>query len=124
MLDKRTGALLAALNALCENGGYKILSLKDILGKMPPELHAEESDVRSGLCALREREYIRVKYEDDREFCLCTLPKGRFFYENRAEERDEGAKVKRKFFLSGFFGSLAGGVLAALAALAVLLLAG
>ncbi|PWM71806.1 MAG: hypothetical protein DBX59_07940 [Bacillota bacterium] len=121
MLDKRTGALLNALNALCENGAYKILSMEDILEKMPTNLYVAEEDVRNGLSALREREFIRVKYEDEREFCLCTLPKGRFIYESKNEEREEEEKTRRKCFIYGFFGALVGGLFAALAAALVLL---
>ncbi len=118
MLDKRTGALMNALNALCENGAYKILSVEDILAKLPARLGAGERDVREGLEELRRREYIRVKYEDDAEFCLCTLPKGRLFYESREEERESSAKARRRCFLSGFLGGAAGSLLAAAAAAA------
>ncbi len=116
MLDKRTGALLNALNALCENGAYKILSMEEILEKMPLKTAADAAEIRSGLHALCEREYIRVKYEDEREVCLCTLPKGRFFYESMEDKKEESVKVRKKYFFHAFFGALIGGMLAALAA--------
>lgn len=78
MIDKRTGELLNVLNSYCEGGSYKILSVGDILMRMPKKLGMDEDALRESLKVLQEREFIRVKYEDETEFCLCTLPKADF----------------------------------------------
>ncbi len=121
MIDKRTGELLNLLNGYCAGGSYKILSVGELLAGLPKKLGMDEDALRESLKALQEREYIRVKYEDETEFCLCTLPKGRFLYENKEEAREEKVKSRRSYFASAFFGAFFGSA-AAIALAAVIFL--
>lgn len=119
MIDKRTGELLNLLNGYCAGGSYKILSVGELLAGLPKKLGMDEDALRESLKVLQEHEYIRVKYEDETEFCLCTLPKGRLLYENKAEAREENVKARRSYFASAFFGAFFGSA-AAIAIVAIL----
>ena len=122
MIDKRTGELLNVLNSYCEGGSYKILSVGDILMRMPKKLGMDEDALRESLKVLQEREFIRVKYEDETEFCLCTLPKGRFLYESKEEQREETVKTRRAYCAYGFLGAFLGSALAVAVAAVVFML--
>ncbi len=82
----------------------------------------DEDALRESLKVLQEREFIRVKYEDETEFCLCTLPKGRFLYESKEEQREETVKTRRAYFAYGFLGAFLGSALAVAVAAVVFML--
>lgn len=108
MLDRITGELLNVLNGFCEGGSYKVVTVEELISAMPKKMPIHEDALRESLKALQKKDFIRVKYEDEVEFCLCTLPKGRFFYENKQDEAKDVASVKRKYFLYSFFGGFSG----------------
>ncbi|MBQ0099476.1 MAG: hypothetical protein KBS91_02885 [Firmicutes bacterium] len=109
MLDKRSFALLDVINNICLNSGYKVIEFKTLVDKMPKGFGSEEDGVKESIVALSEREYISVKYEDEKEICLSPLPKGRLVFEAKTEEELQTKKNKRKYFCSAFFGAVFGG---------------
>lgn len=111
MLDRRTGELLNVLNNFCADGSYKVVTVEELISAMPKKLAVHEDALRESLKDLQEKDFIRVKYEDEVEFCLCTLPKGRFFYENKVDEKKEVVSAKRKYFFYSFFGGFFGSAL-------------
>ena len=86
MLDKRCLALLNILNSECVNSGYKVVSIEDFVLSMPLSFGIDFDGVRECLYTLSEKEYISVKYQDEKEVCLCPLTKGRLVFENKIEE--------------------------------------
>lgn len=124
MLDKRSLSLLGYIDKECSGGGYKIFSVAELLASFPPEFGSDEEGVADCLRALSEKEYISVKYADEREVCLSPLPKGRLVFENKAEEETERARAEKRYFLYSFFGAIAGGAAVMLLAVTVFLLAG
>lgn len=109
MLDKRSFALLDVINNICLNSGYKVIEFKTLVDKMPKGFGIDEDGVRECIVALSEREYVSVKYEDDKEICLSPLPKGRLVFETKTEEELLTKRNKRKYFCSAFFGAVFGG---------------
>ena len=83
MIDNRS---LALLNILCLNSNgsdYKVFDVIDLLNQMPKEFSTDKSLIENGLNFLSERDYISVKYQDDKEVCLALTQKGRLVFEKR-----------------------------------------
>jgi hypothetical protein len=125
MLDKRTLKLLDILNNECQGSGYKVFSLVDLALSLPERLKMDEFGVRECLSVLATREYISVKYEDEKEICLRPLSKGRFVFENRIDEEIEKNKWAKKYLIFSALGSFVGsGVAIAIAQLMTLIFGG
>ena len=112
MLDKRCFALLNYFTAECHNTGYKVFETEEILSKMPKEFGMDGEGLKECVYSLCERDYISVKYYDEKEVCLSPLPKGRLVFENRAEEELAEKKAVKRYFAYSFFGGAVGGALA------------
>lgn len=107
MLDERTFALLNAINLECQNGGYKVFLIKDLLYSVD-KYSFDEYDFLESIERLKNHQYISVKYQDDNEICLAPLIKGRIESENRLEKQIERIEDQRKYFLYSFLGGLLG----------------
>ena len=114
MLDKRCLTLLNIINLQCVNSGYKIFSIEDLVLSMPSYLSMDSEQVLQCIKTLTDKEYISVKYQDEREICTCPLTKGRLVFENRLEEEMQKTLDRKRYFLYSFLGGLLGGSLASL----------
>lgn len=115
MLDRRTSLLLGKINALCEEGSYKIVEESELLSCFPTKLKADAEGLRQMLRFLRENRYIDIRYAEDGVYCLCPLPEGRRYFEG--ETQTEGGFFRRRAFMlftaaGAFFGALLGSVAA------------
>lgn len=118
MIDAKTTAVLAHLNALCEGGGYKIIEEKDVLSALSGEEQIESTTFREIMRFLTEREWVSVKYEGEGQYCLSVLPKGRTILETQGAKQTENHPFTLKSpFTAGFLGGLTGALLGALIAL-------
>ncbi len=124
MLDRRTLKLLDVINNECAGGGYKVFAISDLVLAMPEHFAIDGEGVRQCVLALREREYISVKYQDETEICLSPLPKGRFVFENRLDQEIEGQIKAKKYFIYSAFGGAVGSGIVTLIALLVFFLLG
>lgn len=109
MLDKRTLSLLKIIDSETVSGGYKVFSFSDLVSAMPSYFDVDESGIRDLLKDLYDKEYLSVKYEDDKEVCLSPLPKGRLVFENIIDEEIEKSRSARKYFFYSFMGAASGG---------------
>lgn len=123
MLDKRTLALLEYINGEC-GGGYKIFSTEELINALPAVFGADAEGVRECVKTLSERDYISVKYQDEKEVCLSPLMKGRLVFENRIDDEIEKVRSERRYFVFSFVGALSGGVLAGLITAVILFIFG
>ncbi len=115
MIDAKTTAVLAHLNALCEGGGYKIVEEKDVLSALSGEEQIESTTFREIMRFLTEREWISVKYEGEGQYCLAVLPKGRTVLESQGAKGTENNPFALKSpFTAGFLGALFGALLGAI----------
>ncbi len=124
MLDKRCLKLLDILNGECLNSGYKVIEIPALIAAMPAPFGMDEEALRECLETLSSREYISVKYEDEKEVCLCPTPKGRLVFENRIDDEIIEHRSRKYYFLYSFLGSAFGGALTALIAFLISLLGG
>ena len=93
MLDKQTSILLANLNSICQDGSYKVIDKKDLINLNSKKYKLDEDSLKAMIEHLQERNYLSIKYSDDKVYCLSVLPKGRLF----DEKSKELAKEKRKY---------------------------
>ena len=93
MLDKQTSILLANLNSICQDGSYKVIDKKDLINLNSKKNKLDEDSLKAMIEHLQERNYLSIKYSDDKVYCLSVLPKGRLF----DEKSKELAKEKRKY---------------------------
>lgn len=123
MLDKRTGALLFQINALCKEGGYKIIEERELLSRQSGSAEDKECLSRT-LSYLKERGYIDIRYAEEGVYCLCPLPDGRLYFENVLRERSEDSRRRRSMFALTLAGAFVGSFVGALLVWLIGLLAG
>ena len=121
MLDSKSTSVLIAINSLCKDG-YKVLSLTEILSTLPKELSFSQITLCQTLSELDYKGYISIKYQDDSEVCLSTLPKARLILEQTAKEIEQSLKDNRLNFKNACLGSLCGGLLSDVIIAVVLLI--
>lgn len=119
MLDKKTLLLLNIINDACDNGGYKIFEISELISLFPSDVSIDSNALRESVKTLSEHGYLSVKYEDENEFCLMPLPSGRAKTELDKNER-ESTKIRNRYqFFYSFLGSLIGGVTTLIIALLI-----
>jgi len=111
MLDKRTTFVLSAINKMCEEGTYKILEADEILKFLPSKFKTEADGLKQMIKYLKERSYVEIKYSDDKEYCICPLPKGRLYFEQEKSEKKESKIKFKQFFWTAFIGALSGSII-------------
>lgn len=112
MLDKRTEKALSIINTQCEEGSYKVLDANELLSLFPAKYRPDREGLNDIINYLCEREYIKIKYSDDKVYCLSPLPKGRLYHENAVLEQKNKFSYNR-LVLAAFIGSVFGGLLGA-----------
>lgn len=118
-MDKITEKLLKIINELCQENSYKVFENSEILSKMPKKYNLGVEDLKNMIKYLAERDYIDVKFIDDKNLCVASLPKGRLHFENILNQ-NKTTSAYRKLFLASIMVS---GIMAFLGAfLAVYLL--
>ena len=121
MLDQRTLTLLNILNNECNNGGYKVFSIDELLLSFPPPFIVDRQDFYDSLAILCSQEYVSIKYQDDVEICLSVLSKARRLLESRLESEIERHSLERRYFVFAFLGGVLGGVISVFLSLIILL---
>ena len=112
MLDKRCIALLDYLNKESLSDSYKVFDIEDIIASMPAQFGFDRDSIGECIRALSEREYISVKYQDEKEVCLLPLTKGRLVFENRIDNEISKRQAERRYFFYSFIGGVSGALLA------------
>lgn len=116
MLDKRTSFVLEGINKLCEEGSYKVIETEEILKNIPTKFMVEEDGLKQMIKYLKDREYIDIKYNDEKVYCLCPLPKGRLYFEQEYSSKKDSSKKFKQFLWTAFFGAMAGSIIGGLIA--------
>ena len=111
MLEKRCLALLEYLNKQCLKSGYKVFSIKELASIMPSYFNIDESGILECVVALKERDYISLKYFDEQEVCLCPSTKGRLVFENRLDDEIDKKRTQKRYFLYSFLGGFSGALI-------------
>lgn len=117
-MDLRTEKFFELINDLCKDGNYKVLEIAEILAMLPKKYHFSYEDLQNMLKYLTEHDFIDVKFVDEKNLCVASLPKGRLHLENQLKE-DKASDTYRKLFISSIVVS---GLMAFLGAFVAVLL--
>ena len=119
MLDKLNTKIIRVLNSMCDNSStYKILSLSDIIQKVGKGSKMDIESLTKNLEFLSGRDYIDIKYIDEKDVCLALLSKARIH-----DEEVEGVKKeKQKYYKLATFSSIVSAVAAFLGAFLAIVL--
>lgn len=99
-MDKRTEKLLKIINELCNEGSYKVVEVSEVLSKLPKKFNLSVEDLQNMVKYLEERDYIDVKFIDDKNMCVSSLPKGRLHFENILSQNKITNAYKKLFICS------------------------
>ena len=110
MLDNRTDVLLNYINTECCEGSYKIFSPSELMSAFPEKFAIDFDGLLLILNYLKDREYIAVKYTDDKAVCLSPLPKGRIYHEEQVLKDKQEYTYKRMVYVA-FLGAVLGGII-------------
>ncbi len=124
MLDKRSFALLNAINNECDNSGYKIFSFDELISNLPIKLMLEREGLIERLNALSNHEFISLKYLGEDEVCLRPLIKGRMAIENKTDREKNELKAERKYLIFSLLGGFLGGLISGILPFVIKLLGG
>lgn len=111
MLDKKSTAVLKALNKLAMSSAYKVVTSDEILSTLSQKSQFDADSINEIISYLEKQEYINIKFSEENTYCYSLLPKARIFLEQ------EGGKVKPKkstlpflnyiyIFIASFLGTM------------------
>ncbi len=90
MLDKLSQKIITVLNEISDNSStYKIFSLSDIITKLGKKYKVDAVNMIKNLEYLAERDYIDIKYIDEKDVCLALLSKARIHDEEVKQVKKE-----------------------------------
>ena len=96
MLDKLNNKIIKVLNEMCDNSStYKILSISDIISKIGKNFNVDAEALTKNFDYLSSRDYIDVKYMDEKDVCLALLSKARIHDEEVTQVKKEKLKYLR-----------------------------
>lgn len=116
VLDERSSRLLAAINGICENGGYRIIEERELLGAFSAADGVDGARLSEMLSRLETQRYLEIRYAEDGEYCLRPLSAGVRYSEQERGEKREAFRRRREAALFALAGGAVGGFLGALIA--------
>lgn len=100
MLDKLTSKILESIVNLCNDDGYKVLSLQDISANLPKKYNLANDTLKSNISYLSNHEYIEIKYMEGDVVCLRLLPKSRIYFEDELDYDRQYKATKKLIIIS------------------------
>ena len=93
MLDKKTTAVLKALNKLSEGSAYKVITVDDVINALTQKSQYDSEGVRHIIDFLEKQEYINIKFSEDNTYCYSLLPKARIYLEQETKSRTQKKSI-------------------------------
>ncbi len=112
MLDKKTTAVLKALNKLSEGSAYKVITVDDVLNALTQKSQYDSESVRQIIDFLEKQEYINIKFSEDNTYCYSLLPKARICLEQETKTRTKKQPFPCLSYLFTILASFIGTMLA------------
>lgn len=81
MLDKKTTAVLKALNKLSEGSAYKVITSEEILMSLTQKSQYNADSIKQIIEFLEKQEYLNIKFCEENTYCYALLPKARIYLE-------------------------------------------
>ncbi len=111
MLDKKSIAVLKALNKLAGESAYKVVTSDEIINTLVKKSQYDPDAIKQIMDFLEKQEYINIKFSEENTFCYSILPKGRIVLEQSSgkitEQKKPNAILQYVFVgVASFVGSL------------------
>ncbi len=97
MLDKKTIAVLKALNRLADGNAYKVITSEEVLMCLTQKSQFDVDSIKQIIAFLEKQEYVNIKFSEENTYCYSLLPKARIFLE---QETNKPKAKKTKFSYS------------------------
>ena len=93
MLDVRSKEVLKHLISIC-GSSYQVIEIADICEALQKKYRLDKDMVVQIVRHLASLDYISVKYQDSKVFCLTSLPLGRQLVEAELDSIKNRKKIK------------------------------
>lgn len=117
MLDKRSIKLLGVICTECNTTTYKVFEIQELIEKIPKEYYCDKNLILELLTYFSDKDLIVIKYQDEKEVCLCPTQKARALLDSKEDELKKTQEEQGKLLIKVFVGSFLGNFLASLVAL-------
>jgi len=115
MLDKKSIAVLKALNKLSEGSAYKVITSEEILMNLSQRSQYDLDGIRQIMDFLEKQEYINIKFSEDTTFCYSLSPKARVYLEqDNGKTRTKKSRITIMTYIYTMIASFIGTMLALL----------
>ena len=92
MLDRKTTAILKALNKLSEGSAYKVITADEILSSISPKSQFELETIKQSIEFLEKQQYLNIKFSEENTYCYSLMPKARIYL----EQENQNPQKKKK----------------------------
>lgn len=90
MLDKKSIAVLKALNRLASGSAYKVVTSDEVIAILPQKTQYDNDSIKQIVDFLEKQEYLNIKFSEENTYCYSLLPKARILLEQ------DGIRPKQK----------------------------
>lgn len=84
MLDKKSLAVLKALNKLTDGTAYKVATSEEIISLLNQKSQYDNDSIKQIMDFLEKQEYLTIKFSEENTYCYSLLPKARIVLEQEA----------------------------------------
>ena len=110
MLDKKSIAVLKALNKLSVGNAYKVITSDEIINSLNQKSLYNYDSIKDILDFLEKQEYLNIKFSEENTYCYSLLPKARIFLEqetNKSKTKKFTLPISTYVYvmISGFIGT-------------------
>lgn len=119
MLDNRSAKLLSIICEECSSTTYKVFEIQELIEKLPENYYCDQNLILEMLANFNDKNLIVIKYQDEKEVCLCPTQKARTIIDGKEEELIKTQDIQTKTLQKVFFSSFLGSLLASLVAIIV-----
>lgn len=99
MQESKYLLVLEVLIKECQDGSYRILEKSDLLSLLSNKCKMSENELDKIVSSLEKDELISLKYEDEKVYCVCVLPKGtKLLEEQKNKEKPVKAFPRISYF--------------------------
>ena len=111
MLDKKTYAVLKALNKLSEGSAYKVVTAEEIISSLAAKSQYDSDAIKQIISFLEKQEYIVIKFSEDNTYCYSLTPKARISLEQDGGRQKSNKKMPQILnyifvMIAAFLGSM------------------
>ena len=111
MLDKKTIAVLKALNKLADGSAYKVVTSDEIIMSLTQKSQYDADTVRQIIEFLEKQEYLNIKFSEENTYCYSLLPKARIYLEqettkNKTKKHNFPVMIYVYTMISAFVGTM------------------